>query len=91
MALSDYERRVLDEIESEFSHAPRRRLGAVRDLGYAMRWSALAAAALIGLVIALIFFAPDVAVVAVALGGGLAAGFAVGSSWRRCHSWLRRR
>lgn len=91
MALSDYERRVLDEIESELSHAPRRRLGGVRDFCYTMRWSLLAAATLVGLVIGLIFVAPAVAVIAVALGGGLAAGFAVGSTWRRCHGWLRRR
>lgn len=89
MALSDYERRVLDEIESEFSHAPRRRWATVRQSAYALRWAGLLAAALVGLAVGVSFVIPAVASLILALGCGLGAGFVLGSSWRRCRGWLR--
>jgi hypothetical protein len=91
MALSDYERRVLDEIESELSHAPRRRWAAVRESVYAMRWAMLVAVALIGLVVGLSFVIVPIAAIALGLACGTAGGFWLGSSWRRCRGWLRGR
>lgn len=91
MALSDYERRVLDEIESELSHAPRRRWAAVRESAYAMRWAMLIAAGLVGLVIGLAFVVLPIAAISLALACGTVAGFFLGSSWRRCRGWLRGR
>jgi hypothetical protein len=91
MALSDYERRVLDEIESELSHAPRRRWAAIRESVYAMRWAMLVAIALVGLVVGLSFVILPVVAISLALAGGTVAGFFLGSSWRRCRGWLRGR
>jgi hypothetical protein len=91
MALSDYERRVLDEIESELSHAPRRRWSAAREACFAMRWAILAAAALVGLVVGLAFVILPTAAISVALACGCMAGFVLGYSWRRCRGWLRGR
>jgi uncharacterized membrane protein (DUF485 family) len=78
MALSDYERRVLEQIESELTALRAPRLARVRSALRSLRWTILILVVAIGGVVAASFTAGWLAAPIGALSGVLA-GFAVSS------------
>jgi uncharacterized membrane protein len=82
MALSDYERRMLDEIAAELASLREPRLIRFRAALAALRWTILAVLVAVAGVVAASFTAGWLAAPLGAISGGLA-GFALSSTWLR--------
>ncbi len=81
MALSEYERRVLDEIEAELRVRPHRRC----PLGAAIALLVFSAVVAAGLIVLAVLALPPVPAVVMASLFGVAVGYLCGFTWCRRH------